>query len=441
MTKTVEKITPTAHQPHQADVVVIGGGIIGVSTAFFLAREGVQVVLCEKGEIGAEQSSRNWGWCRTQSRDARELPLAIESLRLWRQMDALIDGHTGFVACGILSLCQTNAQLQQAKSWLEEAKNWQLSCHLLSPEELPAHVPGLAGQWQGALFSPTDGRAEPALAAPQIARAVQRLGGAVLTHCAVRDIKKHQGQICAVETEHGLIKTDKVVLAGGVWSSLLCRKLAIRLPQLKILGHVMRSAPLPHGPEISVSGPGFGMRKREDGGYNIAFGQSNEMQIVPDSFRFFFDFLPSYLKEWRNLRLRIGRQFMQELAWQRRIQDATHELSPFEQVRILDPRPLIFDLKQADTNIKKALPLFHTAQIVERWAGLIDVTPDAVPVISPIEELPGLILSTGYSGHGFGLGPGAGRLTAELVLGKTPCVDPSPFDFRRLSRTAHHRLR
>jgi glycine/D-amino acid oxidase-like deaminating enzyme len=354
-------------------------------------------------------------------------------------MDEMVGGRTGFVQCGILSLCKTDADMRKAREFEEEAKLWQLDTKILLPEELPQYVPGLAGEWKGAMFTASDGRAEPALAVPAIARGVQMLGGTVLTNCAVRGIETRDGRVSGVITERGRIAAARVVLAGGVWSSLMLRQLGIRLPQLKVLGNVMRTAPLAGGAEISIKGPGFGMRKREDGGYNIAFGQSNEAQIVIDSFRYFFDFLPRYLKEWRSLRLRFGKRFFEEIRLGGRWR--MDEKSPFEKVRILDPEPLRFDLDKAGASIRKVLPLFNTSVTVERWAGLIDVTPDAVPVISNVDALPGLTLSTGYSGHGFGLGPGAGRLTAEIVLGKTPCVDPAPFDFRRLSRTGRQRLR
>ena len=117
---------PTAKYPTRTGVVVIGGGIIGTSTALFLARKGVPVVLCEKGHIAGEQSSRNWGWCRKMGRDPREIPLAIEALRLWPEMNALTEAETGFRQCGIVYLCKTPEDMAKREAWLEEARPYQL---------------------------------------------------------------------------------------------------------------------------------------------------------------------------------------------------------------------------------------------------------------------------------------------------------------------------
>src|SRR5487761_2708025 len=103
----VDPVQSDATLPARTTVVVGGGGIIGASTAFFLARRGVPVVLCEKGRIAGEQSSRNWGWCRKMGRDPREIPLAIEALRLWEERNALTGSETGFRRCGIAYLCRT----------------------------------------------------------------------------------------------------------------------------------------------------------------------------------------------------------------------------------------------------------------------------------------------------------------------------------------------
>src|SRR6267143_2123670 len=105
--------------PVRADVVIVGGGIIGASTAFFLAQKGVSTVLCEKGHIAGEQSSRNWGWCRKMGRDPRELPLIIESLRLWQDMNRLVEAETGFRQVGIMYLSETPEELDRNAAWLE----------------------------------------------------------------------------------------------------------------------------------------------------------------------------------------------------------------------------------------------------------------------------------------------------------------------------------
>src|SRR5271167_881584 len=97
--------------PPRAAVVIIGGGIIGTSTALFLAQRGVSVVLCEKGHIAGEQSSRNWGWCRKMARDPRELPLIIEAMRLWEGMNELVGAETGFRRVGIAYLMDRERDL------------------------------------------------------------------------------------------------------------------------------------------------------------------------------------------------------------------------------------------------------------------------------------------------------------------------------------------
>ena len=428
----VDRVSPSPALPDTTDVVVIGGGIVGVSAALFLAEKGIRTVLCEKGEIGAEQSSRNWGWCRTQSRDPREIPLSYESLRLWRGMNQRVGGDTGWNQCGILALCATSGEAAAAERWEEEARLYQLDSRLIGPDEIARLVPGAQGRWKCALYSPTDGRAEPQKAAPAIARGAQAAGAQVFTNCAVRGVETAGGKVSAVVTEKGRIACQSVVLAGGVWSALMCDSLRIRLPQLKILGNVMRTAPLEGGPTVSTKGPGFGLRKRQDGGYNIAYGRSNEVQIVPDSFRFFFDFLPRAAIEWRTVRLRVGHRFAEEIRLARPW--TMDGISPFERVRILDPKPFAGDMRKARRNLEAVFPVFRQAKIEQIWAGLIDVTPDAVPVISAVPTLSGLFLSTGFSGHGFGIGPGAGRLTAELVAGDTPVVDPTPFAFARFAK-------
>nr|WP_294525000.1 FAD-binding oxidoreductase [uncultured Rhodopila sp.] len=418
--------------PAATRVVVIGGGIIGVSTAFFLARKGVPVVLCEKGAIAGEQSSRNWGWCRKMGRDPRELPLAIEALRLWADMNNLTGAETGFRRSGIAYLCRTPQEIARREAWLDLAgKPNQLDTRLLTRDETSRVLPGLSGTWLGALWTASDGRAEPAHTAAAIAEAARRYGAVILTRCAVRGVETRGGAVCGVVTERGRIACDQAVLAGGVWSRLFCRPLRLRLPQLKVLSSVMRTEPLPGGPEASCGGFGFGLRKHLDGGYSVANWSSNVVDIVPDTFRFMRDFLPARRLRGKDLKLRFGRRFFTELAEPRRWPlDAA---SPFEAVRMLDPPPHQPILARARRSVTQAFPVFHTMKIAHSWGGMIDVTPDAMPIISPVDGFPGFFIATGFSGHGFGIGPAAGRLMAELVTGETPVVDPSPFRYSRFS--------
>jgi glycine/D-amino acid oxidase-like deaminating enzyme len=427
----IERLNTSSALPAQSEVAIIGGGIIGVCTAYWLASRGIAVVLLEKGEIAAEQSSRNWGWCRSMGRDLAEIPLALASLQIWQGWQEEMGEGLGFQRSGILYACENPRQLQQQADWLEGARHYGAQARLLERRELAGVLPDAArAGWAGALHAALDGRAEPQRASAVIARAAQRLGAKLITRCAVRGLDIEAGRVSGVVTEHGRLRCSQVVLAGGAWSSLFCRNLGIRLPQLKVVASVLRSEPMPGGPEIAVGASRFAVRKRQDGGYTIAQRNGNLAPITPDSLRYFADFLPALGKQYRELRLRLGRAFIDELRqpshW------ALDRPSPFEQCRVLDPQPSLAILAEAREELGRVLPFFRTLRVAQSWAGVMDVTPDAIPVIGPVEQLPGLFLSTGYSGHGFGIAPGAGRLAADLLLGDTPLVDPTPFRFSRL---------
>jgi glycine/D-amino acid oxidase-like deaminating enzyme len=429
MAPRVDPVTSDEAVPQRADVVIIGGGIIGTSAALFLAQKGISVALCEKGHIAGEQSSRNWGWCRKMVRDPRELPLIIESLRLWERMNETVEGETGFRTCGIMYLGETEADVARLESWLEHAREYQLDTHVVSGAEVSERLTGMGKKWAGALYTPSDGKGEPGLAAPAIANAARRHGAAVLTQCAVRGIETAGGRVSGVVTEKGRIACQSVVLAGGAWSRLFCGNLGVELPQLKVLGSVMRTEKVDDGPEISASGGLFGYRKRMDGGYTVATLGVRTIDLVPDNFRLALDYMPAVRLHWKKLRFRFGTRFMEEWRWKRRWD--LDEATPFEAVRTLDPAGDPYVLERSRASIAEAFPAFRDVKIAETWGGLIDVMPDAIPVISAVDKVPGFFIATGFSGHGFGIGPGAGRLVADMVAGGPTIVDPTPF---RLSR-------
>ena len=432
MSPPVDPVQSDLRMPDRAGVVIIGGGIIGTSTALFLAEKGHSVVLCEKGRIGGEQSSRNWGWCRTMGRDAREIPLAIESLRLWRGMNARTNRETGFRQAGIAYLCENEQEVAKQETWLNEARQYQVDARLVRGLAIDALVPGASGSFVAAMHTPTDGRAEPSMAAPAIAEAARAAGATVLTECAVRGIETQAGRVSGVVTEKGRIGCEAVVLAGGAWSRLFCGNAGIEFPQLKVLASVFRTEPLEGGPDVTASGSVFAFRRRLDGGYTIARRNANVADITPDSFRLLMQYLPTLKQNYGEIRMRLSRRFLEEWRMPRRW--ALDAETPFEAVRVLDPEPRHHVLEEARSVLSRMFPVFAGMQVAESWGGMIDVTPDAVPVIGEVPSIPGFFLASGFSGHGFGIGPGAGRLAADLVSGDTPVVDPTPFRFARFSR-------
>ncbi|EWY40999.1 D-amino acid oxidase [Skermanella stibiiresistens SB22] len=432
MAPRIDHIETDQILPKRADVVIIGGGIVGVCTALFLAEKGVSVALCEKGHIAGEQSSRNWGWCRKMGRDVAEIPLAIESLRFWEQMNSRVEAETGFRTGGVVYLCETQDDIDQHAAWLEHARPYQLDSQLLTPDGVDKLLPGSTRKWKGALYTPSDGRAEPQKAAPAIAAAARRKGAVILTGCAVRGIETAAGKVSGAVTERGTIACDTVVVAGGAWSRLFLGNMDLPFPQLKTLGSVMRTKPLAGLPEQAVGASDFAFRKRLDGGYTVAQRGANIAPIVPDSFRLFFDFLPALRKQWHELRLRVNGRFIEE--WKIPKRWSLDQATPFETVRVLDPAPADSILEEARVNLSRNFPAFKNMEIAESWGGLVDVMPDAVPVISHVPGVPGLVIASGMSGHGFGLGPGTGRLAADLVTGDVPIADPTPFRYERFLR-------
>ena len=433
MSPPVDPVASDPTLPGHTDVVVIGGGIIGVCTALFLAEKGIAVALCEKGAIGGEQSSRNWGWCRTMGRDESEIPLAMESLRLWRDMNRRTNRETGFRQAGIMYLCQTKAEIAAQEAWLEQASQYQVDARLLKGSALEAVMAGAGSGFKAGLHTPSDGKAEPALAAPAIAEAARDHHAQIFTNTAVRGIEQTGGRVSGVVTERGRIVCRSVVLAGGAWSRLFAGNAGLDLPQLKVLGSVFRTRPL-KGPDVSAAGSVFAFRKRLDGGYSIARRNANTAELTPDHFRLLSDFLPRLIHNRGEIRLRVGLRSWEELRTVRRW--SLDEATPFEAVRVLDPAPKLGILKEARGVLAKAFPVFAGMQVAESWAGLMDVTPDAVPVIDQVGHMPGFFVATGFSGHGFGIGPGAGRLMADLVAGDRPVVDPAPFRLGRFARTS-----
>ncbi len=418
----------SAKTPAAADVVIIGGGIIGVSAAYFLAKDGIKVCLCEKGYISGEQSGRNWGFVRIQGRDEREIPMVLESQRIWRYFASQTDIDTGYREGGCLFTGNDEKELKSFQAWLELAKKYDIPTELLDQKELRNEVGLAANKWVGGILTRTDGRAEPQKATLAIARAAENLGATLLTGCSVRGIETSGGSLSRVVTEKGPIDTSTVLCAAGAWSSYFCRSLGINVPQLKVRGTVARTNPVKTKLNGTIFDRQISIRKRNDGGYTVAHGSTLDHAITPSTLKYSTKYLRALINEYSVLKLSIGSDFIDELTAPK--QWDLDKRSPFEMNRVLNPTPNKKTISQIQKKLGEVYPELKDANIVESWAGMVETTPDVVPVISHIDKIPGFYLSTGFSGHGFGIGPGAGSVISKLIQNK-PTIDVGEFRLGR----------
>ncbi|MGD2009071.1 MAG: FAD-binding oxidoreductase [Cellvibrionales bacterium] len=415
--------------PDAVDVAVIGGGVIGIAAAWYLLERGFSVLVCDKGRVAGEQSSRNWGWVRVTGRDPDEVPIAIDSLRCWEAISKTLPEPTGFTRQGIIALAATEGELDEYAQWLDVAKAHGLDSVVLNTNEVKKHLRLDHRGWKGALYTPSDARAEPFLAVPALARGVQARGGIIREYCAVRTIEQQAGRVSSVVTEAGEVSVSAAILAGGVWSSLFLNNMGIRFPQLGVRGTVLRTHAAPDIFPGALGLHDLFLRRRQDGGYTVATGIT-EHCVGWSSVRFGREFRHS-LGSASELALGLGKDVTQRGllsgGWQ------GDQVSVFEKHRVLDPTPSKKGIETIQRRLRQRAPELADLGVAQAWAGMIDATPDVVPVMDAIDTVPGLFLATGFSGHGFGIGPGAGKVMAAMVAGDSVDYDLSRFRFNRFA--------
>jgi glycine/D-amino acid oxidase-like deaminating enzyme len=418
-----------ADLPHETEVVIVGGGIVGSCAARCLAQRGIPVVVCEKGYVGAEQSTRALGWVRVTSRDPRDIALNLDSRREWATLTRQLGG-TGYRTTGLVYTARNAAELQGYEEWLAAVRAFEPDSRLIGTRETRALLPECSGEFEGALYTPEDGCAEPTQAALRIAEGARQLGARIVTLCAVRGLERAGGRICGVVTERGSVRARAVLIAAGTWSGLLCRNEKIDLPLLAAGSYLLRTTAL-EGPDICARHGMIGIRRNADGGYTVGSPRSL-FQITPEAVRRLRQFWPVLQSRWSSTTLRLGPQFVAD--WRRGRGWRLDEETPFERERVHDPgaAPWASEVWQS---ARRLYPFFQRAAVAESWGGSVDVTPDELPVISAVGQVPGLFVAAGFSGGGFGAAPGAGKLAAELIAGGKPEVDPTPYRYGRFFET------
>jgi glycine/D-amino acid oxidase-like deaminating enzyme len=427
MSPSLKRIHSDERLPTHADVVIIGGGIIGATAAYFLAKRGLSVALIEKGHVGCEQSSRNWGWCRQQNRDARELPTSGLAMRLWDEHTVEIGTDHGFRRCGLKYATDDAKQLAEWEAWLGTALQFDINTRILSPVEATSAIQSVGRQWLGGVHSVDDGKAEPSLAVPGIAEGARALGASIHQNCAAYGLDITNGAVTGVITEQGVIRTNAVLCAAGAWASAFCRRHGIRFPQASVRQTALRTRPAPNIGEALYTRD-CTLTRRLDGSYTVALSGKARLEITPQGIRYGRAFLPMFMKRLGAMEFGIGESFIQGpeglAGW------GADKPSAYERNRVLDPAPI--SAAAIYEQVRKRFPALANIEMAESWGGYVDCTPDAVPVISAVDRVSGFFLAAGCSGHGFGLGPGLGHLAADLVANDTPCVDPKPYSLSRL---------
>ena len=425
-----------------SDVLIIGGGIAGVTAAYFLARLGGSVRLLEKSTVSSHQSSRNWGFVRRQGCDPLELPLAQKSSLAWRALKESIGDPLTLARAGLVNLAANETMLGQYRQWVAATgADGVAGTQILGPDEIRKLLPGVTGPWTGAMYTPEDGHAEPGKATRAIAAAAKELGARIDEHVTVQAICVSGGRVTGVDTSAGTMRAGTVVCAAGAWSSRLLRPLGIRLPVRWIRATAARTTPAPPLTDLAVATPGVGFSQAADGrvtfgsaawsDYDIGIGTLGNLRL----------FLPNFARNRKMIKLHLNRVLLEDVA--RRLPGRLDGSAAFDWPRMDNPPPNRTKIEGAFRTLRGIVPELAGTRIETAWAGTVDVTPDALPVIGHVDGVPGLVLATGLSSHGFGIGPGVGQAVSELIRDGAASIDLAPFRVGRFAEgpvRAHNHL-
>jgi glycine/D-amino acid oxidase-like deaminating enzyme len=417
-----------------SDVIVIGGGIVGLSTAYFLAKRGVRVILLEKGRLAWEQSSRNWGFVRQQGRNPAELPMAAVSNRIWCGISQELGADIEWCQGGNLALAQNEADLDRYAEGAKAAQDAGIETRVLTANQVAALLPEMKGRYAGGLHTPSDGHADPLKATLAFGEGGRQAGADLREYCAVNAIYTSGARVSGVATAAGDLRADVVICAAGAHSSFLGHMVGLNLPQRSMRSTVAATMPLPPLTKLGVWASGLGIRQARDG--SVILGRSSagtaEHDVTLESLQHIGLFLPIFLRNRDLFRLRVGMPLMRDLL--RHLPGTAAARRPFAHLVDAEPPANPETVRSSLRMFKQSFPHLEQVSIARSWAGVIDATPDIVPVLGEVQALRGFFFATGFSGHGFGLGPGAGHTLAELVvLGRT-AIDIHPMRYERFAQ-------
>jgi len=367
-------------------VVIIGGGISGVAAAYELARNGVRVTLLERGELASMASGWTLAGVRQSGRHPAELPLAAAAVARWSTLDEELEADTEYRQNGNLRLALSESDVPTIRGVVETSAAAGIPIEYLeSVDEIRAIAPALSDRIHGASYCPTDGHANPIRSVQAFGAAARRHGADIRTGVDVMGIVTAGGRITGVETSCGAVSAEIVIVAAGIYTPRLLKPLGFELPlQLRQVPVVQT---VPAAPML-------------DQVIGIASGEFAGRQQVDGRFR-----------------LTLGGSPWSEGAWH-------------DQFNVQPTLEQVAETIEVSTSILPAIQGLRVAQV---WGGLLDSTPDALPVIERSKEIDGLIIAAGFSGHGFCLGPITGQILADLAVFGSTELPIEPFQLSRLA--------
>jgi len=362
-------------------IVIIGGGITGTAAADALAREGHAPMLIEKKGIAHMASGRTLGGVRQSGRHAAELPLARAAVAQWVGLIDTLGADVDYRQSGNLRLARTTAEVDVIRSLVESQRAQGLDLHFLADNAaVRAIAPAISAHVLAASYCPTDGHADPVKATHAFADSARRHGATIREGVSALAIRVVRDRVTGVDTTGGFIAAERVIVATGVHTPALLAPLGLDLPLSVKVVSVVQSEPLPQSLHqvFGVANADCAGRQEVDGRLRFTRGESPDPAWTANS-----------------------------------------------------PAPAAETVRDVVELVAHVLPIAGRATVSRTWTGLIDLTPDHLPVIDAPESVAGLVVAAGFSGHGFCLGPVSGLACADLALGRAPQHDLTAFRLDR----------
>ena len=425
-----KEVKGSSELPGQADVLVIGAGICGVLSAYYLAKNGKKVVVCEKGEIAGECSSKAFGWVSQLLTSKHKVKLTRRSKTLWHELQQEI-GELGYREQGITYFAESEEEFGFYKEWMASVEDdAEDNIQILEPDQVNSIAPEFLGKCYGAINAPTDGSIEPVITTAAVAEAAKKLGVHFVTGCAVRGLDIQEKCVKGVFTEKGYIVAPQVLSAVNTWTRIFCSHHAIDIPQLYVVMSMGRVEGFKDNPQGCGGKGAFAWRKQIDGGYSLGLVTGMSAPITRDALMLYKRFRPlqQMLGGSKGVKINFGKNTLND--WTIKRSWNHHTSSPFEEHRVFTGA---VDLQAAETSkqlMSEIYPAIKDQPVAEYWSGTLAFTQDNAPIASAVNEIDGFYIIMG-SGYGFSWGPALTEMLTDVMLNKDEHPDFKNF---RLSR-------